>query len=113
MHTEVDPVSLEEEADRAGSRGDYIGAIRLLFRAALRRIEVAEKKKLRPGSTNRELLRRYRSTPLFTPLERFVETIDNKWYGGGTCVEEDYLTCRGEHARILKHVEEPRFAVGA
>jgi hypothetical protein len=110
---ELDPSALEQEAERAGKGGDYIGAIRLLFRAALRRIEVAEKRKLRPGFTNRELLRRYQSTPLFASLERFVETIDQKWYGGGTCVEEDLVTCRGEHARIRNYVQEPRTAVGA
>jgi hypothetical protein len=103
---EIDPAALEQEAERAGKGGDYIGAIRLLFRATLRRIEVAEKKKLRPGFTNRELLRRYRSTPLFGSLERFVETIDQKWYGGGTCLEEDFVTCRGEHARIRQYVQE-------
>jgi hypothetical protein len=110
---ETNPVDLEQEADEAGKAGDYIRAIRLLFRAALRRIETAEKKKLRPGFTNRELLRRYRSTPLFASLERFVETIDQKWYGDGTCLEEDYLTCCGEHARIRDYVQEPRTAVGA
>jgi len=112
-HVEVDPSALEEQAERAGGDGDYIGAIRLLFRAALRRIELAEKKKLRPGSTNRELLRRYQATPLFASLERFVETIDQKWYGGGTCREADFLTCRSEHARIRDYVQEPRIAVGA
>jgi hypothetical protein len=110
---EIDPASLEQEADQAGKGGDYIGAIRLLFRAALRRIEVAEKKRLRPGFTNRELLRRYRSTPLFDSLEQFVETIDQKWYGGGTCLEKDFLTCRGEHARIREYVQEHRAAVSA
>jgi hypothetical protein len=112
-HVEVDPSALEEQAERAGSGGDYIGGIRLLFRAALRRIEVAEKKKLRPGFTNRELLRRYQATPLFASLERFVETIDQKWFGGGACLEEDFLSCRSEHARIRNYVEEPRTAVGA
>jgi hypothetical protein len=112
-HVEIDPTSLEQEAERAGKGGDYIGAIRLLFRAALRRIEVAEKKKLRPGFTNRELLRRYRSTPLFNSLERFVETIDQKWYGGAMCAEEDFLTCRSEHARIRQHVQESRTAIDA
>jgi hypothetical protein len=112
-HVEIDPASLEQEAERAGKGGDYIGAIRLLFRAALRRIEVAEKKKLRPGFTNRELLRRYRSTPLFGSLERFVETIDQKWYGSGMCLEEDFVTCRSEHARIRQYVQEPRTAIDA
>jgi hypothetical protein len=109
-HIEIDPASLERDAEQAVRMGDYIGAVRLLFRAALRRIEVAEKKKLRPGFTNRELLRRYRSTALFGPLERFVETIDNKWYGGEPCLQEDYLVCRTEHARIRDYAKEVRTA---
>jgi len=112
-HRELNPMDLEQEAEAAGSRGDYIGAIRLLFRAALRRIELAEKKALRPGWTNRELLRRYRARPFVGSLERFVETIEQKWYGGGVCEQADYLTCRSEHARIREHVDESRPAVGA
>lgn len=107
-HVEVDPIRLEEEAERAGASGNYIEAVRLLFRAALRRIEVAEQKKLRPGFTNRELLRRYRSTGIFRSLERFVEIIDSKWYGGEACVREDYQLCRSEHARILEYVHKSR-----
>jgi hypothetical protein len=110
---EIDPEALVREAERAGRDGDYIGAIRLLFRAALRRMEVVEKRKLRPGATNRELLRRYRSTPLHESLERFVETIDTKWYGGATCLESDYSLCRSEHDRIRQYVERSKPVVGA
>jgi hypothetical protein len=109
---EANPVDLEREAEQAGGRGDYIGAIRLLFRAALRRIELAEKKNLRPGWTNRELLRRYKSKPFSSSLERLVEMIDQKWYGGQACEQGDYLACRGEHAQIREYVQEPRPAVG-
>ncbi len=109
-HADVDPASLERDADQARDAGDYIGAVRLLFRAALRRIEIAEKKKLRPGFTNRELLRRYRSTSIFGSLERFVETIDSKWYGYGACLHEDYVLCRTEHGRIRDYVKEVRTA---
>jgi hypothetical protein len=108
---EVDPESLEREAERARSLGDFIGAVRLLFRAALTRVEAAEKRRLRPGATNREVLRRYRSTPIFGSLERFVETIDNKWYGNGECLEVDYVTCRGEHRRICEYAEQSRATV--
>jgi hypothetical protein len=110
---EIDPAALEQEAESASRAGDYIGAIRLLFRAALRRIEVVEKRKLRPGFTNRELLRRYRSTPLHDSLERFVETIDDKWYGDGICLESDYVYCRSEHERIRQYAEQSRLAIGA
>lgn len=102
---DVPPEDLEREAETARTAGDYIGAIRLLFRAALRRIEVAEEKKFRPGLTNRELLRRYRSSPIFPALERMIETIDLKWYGGQTCLAQDYVACQAEHQRIRQAVE--------
>jgi hypothetical protein len=111
--TAVDTDELLRDAERAGRAGDYIGAIRLLFRAALSRIEAVEKKKLRPGATNRELLRRYKSTPIFGSLQQFVETIDNKWYGHGTCLEMDYVNCRGEHDRIREYVQQHRPVIGA
>jgi hypothetical protein len=110
---EVDPAALEQDAEQAGTSGDYIGAIRLLFRAALRRLELAEKRKLRPGCTNREIVRRYRSTPISSSIERFVETIENKWYGSEACERQDYLACHDELARIREYVQGFRPAVGA
>jgi hypothetical protein len=107
---EIDPAELEEQAELAGAAGDYIGAVRLLFRAALRRIEMAEKKKLRPGFTNRELLRRYRASPLANSLQRFVDVIELKWYGDLPCERADYLACQTEHVRIRQYVGTPAVA---
>lgn len=109
----VDPATLESEAEAAGTRGDYIGAIRLLFRASLLRIQKAEKKKFRPGFTNRDLLKRYRSTALVEPLREFVETIDAKWYGEEICVEADYLARRQDHERLMAILQERSHAVSA
>jgi len=103
---DLDPTELEQQAERMSGSGDYIGAIRLLFRAALRRIELAEKRKLRPGFTNRDLLRRYRTSPLQASLARFVETIDLKWYGNLPCEQADYLACRDEHGRIRQFIAQ-------
>jgi hypothetical protein len=108
---EIDPVDLESEADRISHRGDYIGAIRLLFRASLRRLELAERRKFRPGFTNRELLRRYRASPLAAALERLVETIELKWYGDAPCVQDDYTYCRAAHDYIRQHVRDSQPAV--
>jgi hypothetical protein len=102
---ELNPADLERDAERAGARGDYLGAIRLLFRAALRRIELSEDRKFRPGFSNRQMLRRYRATPLVGPLELLVATIELKWYGDAPCGQADYLTCRDEHARIRQYVQ--------
>ncbi len=108
----IDPAELEREADQAGGRGDHIGAIRLLFRASLLRLQQTEKRKFRPGFTNRDLLRRYRSSPLVDPLRRFVETIDAKWYGEEPCLEGDYVACREGHQQLLALMQERSHAVG-
>jgi hypothetical protein len=110
---EIDPQEFETQAKETVAKGDYIGAIRLLFRAALRRLEVFEKRKFRPGITNRELVRRYRATPLADSLMRFVNTIDLKWYGQAPCEQADYLTCRNEHGRICQYIREARPADNA
>ncbi|MCA9028153.1 MAG: hypothetical protein KDA86_23285 [Planctomycetaceae bacterium] len=96
----VDPLVLEAAARKAEADGEYLESVRLLFRAALRRIELAEDKKLRVGITNRELLRRYRQSPLSEPLQLFVEMIDRKWYGGETCESADALHCRESYGQI-------------
>jgi hypothetical protein len=103
---EGDPKEFEKQADLAVAREDYIGAIRWLFRATLRRLELFEKKKFRPGITNRELLRRYRSSPLADSLLSFVNTIDLKWYGQMPCGQAEYISCRNEHGRICRYIGE-------
>jgi hypothetical protein len=103
---EHDPKEFERQADLAVAREDYIGAIRWLFRATLRRLELFEKKKFRPGITNRELLRRYRASPLAESLLSFVDTIDVKWYGQMPCGQAEYISCRNEHGRICRYIGE-------
>jgi hypothetical protein len=110
---EIDPSEFEKQADGASAGGDYISAVRLLFRAALRRLEIFEKKKLRPGITNRELLRRYRATPLADSMLSFVNTIELKWYGQAPCEQADYVTCRHEHGRICQYIRDSKPADGA
>ena len=107
---DANPDDLEQQAEASGGRGDYIDAIRLLFRAALRRIELAEERKLRPGLTNRELLRRYQTSPFRVPLERLVEMIELKWYGSAPCELADYQVCQAEHAHIRESVRNHAIA---
>lgn len=96
----TDPHQLEHSAADAAEQGSYLEAIRLLFRAALVRIEQSEKKRFRLGITNRELLRRYRRSPLGDPLSLLVEIVDRKWYGAEECDSADYAHCREQHASI-------------
>jgi hypothetical protein len=95
-----DPALLERQAGEAVARGDFMTAIRLLFHACLLRLERAEKRVFRAGTTNREHLRGHRDSPVFEPLKLFVETIETRWYGRGECGPEDYEACLAAHARI-------------
>ncbi len=101
-----DPGALERQAAEAVSRGDFMTAIRLLFLACLLRLELAEKRTFRAGTTNREHLRRHRDSPVFEPLKRFVEIIETRWYWRGECGLEDFEVCRVAHAQIRQFAEE-------
>ena len=98
--TQHDPTAIERQAAQEVARGDFIAAIRLLFRASLLRLDLAEKSKTRVGTTNREYLRRHQNSPVFEPLKLFVETIDAKWYGREVCGPEDHEACLTAHSRI-------------
>jgi hypothetical protein len=101
----VDPIELERQAENAAVKQDFISAVRLLFRASLLRIAQREKRELRPGTTNREYLRRYAQSRYATALQQFATVIDAKWYGYGVCDADDYLACRNAHRTILSASE--------
>ena len=112
-HRRIDPEEVERLAGDAAERSDYVTAIRLLFRASVLRLELAEKKSHRPGTTNRELLRRYQARPsLSESLKLFVETIDKKWYGDEICSDADYAACQQAHREVRRALGEPAHAVG-
>ena len=110
QRTPRDPAALERQAAEAVSRGDFITAIRLLFVACLLRLELAEKRAFRAGTTNREHLRRHQDSPVFEPLKLFVEIIETRWYGQGVCGLEDFEACRAAHAQIRDFAQEPPHA---
>ena len=113
-HRRIGPEEVERLASEAARRTDYITAIRFLFRASVLRLELAEKKSHRPGTTNRELLRRYQGRPSLTEsLRLFVETIDRKWYGDEICSDADYAACQQAHGEVRRALGEPAHAVGA
>lgn len=101
----LQPEAFEATARRRAREGDFIGAIRALFKAALLRIEQSETKPLRRGITNREILKRYRSSRLFEPLGKFIEMIDSRWYGYTPCEQLDFAICESEYERIRSVLE--------
>lgn len=97
-----DPEILEKQAQNAEVQGDHLTAVRLLFQACLLRLEAAEKRAIRAGVTDREVLRRHRETAVFAPLRTFVETIETRWYGQSTCDPSDFEACRRAHLSIVE-----------
>jgi hypothetical protein len=96
----LDPAVLVQQAETAEAAGNHILGVRLLFRACLARLEQAEGKTIRLGTTNREHLNRYRATPLYEWLVRFVTVIDLKWYGSEPCGAADFAACREAFGQI-------------
>jgi hypothetical protein len=109
-----DPAELERQAEAAAAQSDYITAVRLLFRADVLHLEKFEDKPNRPGTTNRELLRRYQRHPsVADSLRSFVDMIDRKWYGEEQCVQTDYAVCRLAHEAVRRHVQGGAHVHGA
>jgi len=96
----VRPEDLEAAADDAARAGDLVTAVRRLFLAALRRIEIASKP-LPRGLTDREVLARTARSPLHAPLSGFVDTLERAWYGDRPCTPTDLESCREHHRRIV------------
>ncbi|MEM6471005.1 MAG: DUF4129 domain-containing protein [Planctomycetota bacterium] len=105
-----DPDEIEMLAADAEQKSDFGLAARLLLLATLLRLEQTQKRKFRPGVTNREHLRRYRDTGVYEPLRRIVELIDRTWYGDAVCMPEHVVQCRESYAMICKAIKEPTSA---
>lgn len=105
---------LEQFAADAEQAGNYIAAIRFLFRASVARLEHSLKQKHRPGATNRELLRRFSQWPeISTSIRFFVDVIDRKWYGDEHCSEYDYAESRSAYDAVCGYLRERGHALGA
>lgn len=100
------PEEFEALAATARGEGLFVEAVRWLLRAALLRLERTEKRKPRPGATNRELLRRYRSTPLGEPLQTLVDTVDVHWYGDRPAEEADFDRCQASYQQLNRALAE-------
>jgi hypothetical protein len=107
------PEELEQLALKERDREHWIEAIRLLFRACLLRLEKLEKRTMRPGATNGDLLRRYRRSTVYAPLKTMVDTIDQKWYGDRPTLEADFDQCQAAHRELRELLEQHASAQAA
>jgi hypothetical protein len=88
---------LERAADAADARGDYECAVRLRFRAGLRRLADAGTIELRPGVTNGAIARRLRSAD-YDDLRTDFEEVT---YGGRPATAPDSASARERWPRVL------------
>jgi hypothetical protein len=101
------PEELEQLAEEAAREGDFISSIRFLFRASVIRLELSSRQKHRPGTTNRDLLRRFSKWPeLSTSIRHFVDVIDRKWFGDEVCLERDWMECRLAYDSVCSFLRE-------
>lgn len=81
----LDPATLEEAAGAAQARGDYAEAMRLLFGAALVRMDRGGLIDLRPGTTSGTV-----ASSLGSPeFDRVAARFDSVVYGGKSATAED------------------------
>jgi hypothetical protein len=94
------PEEWEQRARLAIQQGDFLEAVRCLFQGSLQQLREVDRRRVGRGRTNREILRRFRETPVFEPLARFVETLDWKYYGHDPCTEADVRECLSAYEEI-------------
>ncbi len=90
---------MRDEALRLLQAGEFRGAMRALYLAALLRWDELGKLRFDRSLTNREVLARARGSGdavLVQGLSPLVERFDRFWYGGAPCSAEDYA----EFARL-------------
>lgn len=95
-----DPRALEREARRAELDGDLVGAIRLLFRAGLLRLDAEGVLRLRPSLTVGEAARRLR----MGAFDRLARLFDEVVYGGREPSSEQVGAVRRAWERVLGEV---------
>jgi hypothetical protein len=96
-----DPEELEREAGRAAAAGDYSGAVRLLFRAGLLRLDDQHRIRYTPGATSGQIADHLRSPEFEVLARRFDEIV----YGGAPAGSADVAAAIAGWRRLL--VTEP------
>ncbi|MEE2643209.1 MAG: hypothetical protein VX768_21450, partial [Planctomycetota bacterium] len=100
-HTQEHSASeLERNAMDCSSAGEWVLAIRYLYRAAIIRICKKEENRIGSGMTNREQLMRLRNTPFFEPIRILGNMVEQKWYGEQACTGADFEVCHRAHQQI-------------
>ncbi len=106
---EEEPPPADELAERAqalAQDGRYADASRVLYRAALTRLEEARGGRFQSGLTNTEYLRTFRAPWVLESLRVFVDLINWKWYRDNRIDLDDYRRCEEAYRRLDVRLRE-------
>jgi hypothetical protein len=105
----------EERAARLSQAGDYRSALRYLVLSTLLALQERDVLTLRPGLTNRELLRllrqpgqpgHTRSDEIAEALQVLIDAFDRVWYGHQPLGAAEYARCQELARQALAAPEE-------
>jgi len=100
------PEELIAQADDLAGQGDFRGAIRYLYLALVRGLQMRRILPRTKTQTNGEHVRQLAARPTLHALVRpFASMFDEKWYGGGIATAADVDQCRTWLGAALGEVE--------
>jgi HAMP domain-containing protein len=97
---------LLQRSGELAEAGNYVDASRMLYRAALVRLEEERGGFLRRGLTNSEYIRTFRTPWVVENLRVFADLINWKWYRDRNFEADDYRRCREAYDRLVTRLRE-------
>ncbi|MCC6483235.1 MAG: DUF4129 domain-containing protein [Armatimonadetes bacterium] len=104
-HLSDEPEIPEDALDRARDlqkRGEFLQALRLLYRATLLRLHEAGAVRMEPGMTNREVLRRLQRPDLKQAMREATDLFDDRFYHIETATSDDCASMFGHYQQVLR-----------
>ncbi len=100
------PSALIREADESAARGDHRSAIRSLYLALIRSLQMRGVLPRAASQTNWEHLAHIAVRPaLAAVVEPFTRTFDEKWYGGRSADSSDVARCRAWFHQAIQEAD--------
>lgn len=102
----LSPSALIRQAEDLAARGDHRSAIRSLYLALIRSLQMRGVLPRAASQTNWEQVAHLESKPALVALVRpFARTFDEKWYGGRAADADDVARCHRWLEQTLREVE--------
>jgi hypothetical protein len=102
------PSALIRDAEELSAQGDHRSAVRSLYLALVRSLQMKGVLPRSASRTNWEHLAHLAARPALEARVRpFTQTFDEKWYGGRPADSSDVARCRAWLEETLREVEAP------